>query len=145
MLDRRSRAKKTDAVTEVNDALRRRSEKNLNRSLAASRLGKTLRQNIFPENRDLGPHRTPGTGSIYYSPAYVTHLLANADRIANCDAEAFLKASAKASRRGPLTGVSSIPDIESVPARLRPADQKNLYALCMDHEMPRDAVMVKTA
>ena len=146
MLERRGRTGKTDAVAAVNDALRRKSEKNLNRSLASSRLGKILRQSTFPEHRDLGPHRTPGTGSIYYSPAYVAHLLANADRIANCDAEAYPNPSSKASRRGgPLTGVSSIPDIESVPARLRPADQKNLYALCMDHEMPRDAVMVKTA
>jgi hypothetical protein len=83
MLRRKRASSKAEAVAEVNAALRRNAVKDLGASLRSERLGKTLRQFTFPESRDLGPHRTPGTGSIYYSPAYVKHFLENAERIAS--------------------------------------------------------------
>jgi hypothetical protein len=94
--------------------------KDLQASLNSVRLGAVLRQFTFPEVRDLGPNHEPSTGAIYYNSAYVKHLLENATRIARCDLSAFPN-----------------------PLELRPEDPNNIYALCMDHEMPPDAMMIK--
>jgi hypothetical protein len=143
MLGRR-RATGTGSVSGEVQTLLRRSVKDLRLSLSAERMGRTLRQFTFPQLPGLGPHRAPSTGTIYYSPAYVQHLLDNAERIARCDVDAYARLVARPSPAH-LTGPSPLITIESVPSGLRPADAKNLYALCMDHEMPSDAVMVKTA
>jgi hypothetical protein len=133
--------------------------KNLQTSLTAARLGKVLRQFTFPEFRAVGGDTQPRTGAIYYNLAYVQHLLDNAGNIIKCDPSAFPKPSTNLStliqsrsqqpRRSkqiaqPIA-TQSVPGINSVPANLRPADPNNLYALCMDHEMPSDAVMIKAA
>jgi hypothetical protein len=144
MLRRRSRSSRAEtAIADVTAALRSLPTKDIQASLNSARLGRTLRQFTFPNAPDIGPHRGPSTGSIYYSPAYVKHLLANAERIARCDPASF-PTSAKPRSRSLLERASAL-DITDVPAELRPADPKNTYALCMDHEMPPDAVMVKTA
>ncbi len=93
------------------------STKDLQTSLTSTRLGKTLRQFTFPGFHAIAPNAAPRAGMIYYNPAYVKHLLANAESIAKCN-----------------------PD-----APPRPADRNNLYAQCIDSEMPPDAVMIKTA
>src|SRR5205814_3339508 len=94
---------------------------------------------------------------IYYSPAYVQHLLENAANIAKCDANAFQPHSVAIPTTSPrrprqqirtetgTTGSVIGGSIDSLPANVRPADPNNLYALCMDHEMPTDAVMIKAA
>jgi hypothetical protein len=91
--------------------------KDLQTSLTSGRLGKTLRQFTFPAFHAIAPNAKPSAGMIYYNPAFVKHLLANAENIAKCN--------------------------PSAPPR--PADPNNLYAQCMDSEMPPDAVMIKTA
>jgi len=119
---------------------RSRSTKNLQTSLVSARLGKVLRQFTFRESLNSGPNKKPSTGNIYYSPAYVKHLLENASNIAKCDPSAFPNPSATSLRQRP-----GAMGIEDVPAALRPEDPNNLYALCMDHEMPPEAVMIKVA
>ena len=93
------------------------STKDLQTSLTSARLGKTPRQFTFPAFHAIAPNAKPSAGMIYYNSAYVKHLLANAENIAKCN--------------------------PSHPTR--PADPNNLYAQCMDSEMPPDAVMIKTA
>jgi len=101
-----------------------------------------LSQFTFAEFRELGPHVKPGTGTIYYSPSYVRHLLANAENIAKCDPSAFAKPLIRLPGAATRQAAEST-SLESLPAELRPSDLNNLYALCMDHEMPPDAVMIK--
>lgn len=142
VLKRRRRSSGIAAIAEIDAVMRSHRTKDLEASLNSIRLGRTLRQFNFPGALDPGPHGDRSTGTIYYSPAYVRHLLANADRIAACDPNAFPTAAKRA--RSPLDPRATL-EIDDVPAELRPADRKNTYALCMDHEMPPDAVMVKTA
>ena len=145
MLRRRRERTTRAAVAEVDTALRARAFKDLDASTRSARLLKPLRQFSFPEARELGPHRNTGRGAIYYSPAYVRHFLANADRIADCDAAAFPTPRSGLVDRISPTLISAPLGIDDVPARLRPADGKNRNALCMDTEMPPEAVMIKTA
>jgi len=117
--------------------LREHPLKDLQASLSSLRLGKVLRQFTFPGIPALGPNRRPGTGVIYYNRAYIQHLLENAERISRCDASAFPKLS--------FPG-SSQPDDSigiELPLQLLPADPQNQWALCMDHEMPLEAIMIK--
>ena len=64
------------------------STKDLQTSLTSVRLGKTLRQFTFPAFHAIAPNAKPSVGMIYYNPAYVKHLLANAENIANCNPSA---------------------------------------------------------
>lgn len=116
--------------------------KDLQRSLSSVRLGKVLRQFTFPGVPSLGPNRRPGTGVIYYNTAYVRHLLENAERIANCDASAFPRLSFPGLSLLPTSPGDSI-GIDRLPLQLLPADPQNQWALCMDHEMPPEAIMIK--
>lgn len=139
MLSRRRSSPAIDPSLDATRALQQMAQKDLGLSLVSSRLGKTLRQFTFPEAPDLGPHRRVSSGSIYYSPAYVKHFLENADRIADCDIANLQKSINKPSsdpfRTTPRVAVPETPR----------AEPKNRYALCMDREMPTDAVMVKTS
>lgn len=120
--------KAADAAPAVEAELQRYSTKDLQASLSRARLGRVLRQTTFPQFRAMGPHVEPGTGSIYYNYAYVKHFLANAVKIANCDLSAF-----------------ATPLVRSGQAQIQRQDADNIYALCMDSEMPPDAVMIKVA
>ncbi len=121
-------AQVTSTVTAV---MAKHTTKDLQKSLSAARLGKTLRQFTFPEYTALKLHAKPGTGSIFYNPAYATHLLANAERIANYNSAAFQSARSRTLIVQPgLPGT-----IGTTPA--------NAYALSMDSEMPSDALMIK--
>ena len=115
----------------VTAVMSRNSTKDLQKSLSAARLGKTLRQFTFPEFAALRLHTKPGTGSIFYNPAYVTHLLANAERIATYNPAAF-----KSARSGTPTVQPGLPGTIGATAA-------NGYALSMDSEMPSDALMIK--
>lgn len=140
MLSRKESIAKGGLLADIEAVLKVHAAKDLQVSINSARLGKTLRQFSFPGS--VGPHRTPSTGAIYYSPEYVKHFLANAERIANCDPSAYPAPSPKPLSPGELRPMLGI---ESVPPSLRPSNPKNVYALCMDNEMPPDAVMVKTA
>jgi hypothetical protein len=123
---------------QVDAVLKAHPFKDLQTSLSSARLGKTLRQFTFPGMPILGPNRRPATGVIYYNVAYVRHLLENAERISDCDLNAFPKPSLSGSSpAGALLG------IERLPLQLLPSDPNNRWALCMDHEMPADAIMLK--
>src|SRR5262249_32876154 len=123
----------------VDAVLRAHSFKDLQTSLTSARLGKTLRQFTFPNIPPLGPNRKPATGVIYYNTAYVRHLLLNAERIARCDLGAVPKLSFPGSSIISPAPVESI-GIERLPLQL-PTPQ-NQWALCMDQEMPADAMML---
>jgi hypothetical protein len=110
--------------------------KDLQTSLSSVRFGKVLRQFTFPGMPLLGPKRRPATGVIYYNTAFVRHLLENAERIVSCDPSALAKLPGSSDAAG-LFG------IDRLPAQLPPSDPQNHYALCMDHEMPTDAIMIK--
>ncbi|HYX29981.1 MAG TPA: hypothetical protein VE863_15675 [Pyrinomonadaceae bacterium] len=154
-----NRTIRVQAAANAAALLKKHSVKDLQASFTSARLGKTLRQFTFPEFRALGGDTQPRTGAIYYSPAFVQHLLENATTIAKCDPKAFPTPSSNSrslvrpNARQPnrpegmsqTMGVPSVLSIDSVPANLRPADPNNIYALCMDHEMPSDAIMMKAA
>ena len=123
-----TRAQVTARVTTV---MARHTEKDLQQSLSSARLGRVLRQFMFPEVLALQLHAKPGTGSIYYNPAYVTHLLANAEQIARYNPAAF-------QHKAPKTAMSqSEAEVGNQPVAA------NAYALSMDSEMPQDALMIK--
>jgi hypothetical protein len=129
---------KAERTARVQAVLKARGTKDLQRSLSAARFGAVLRQFTFPEFLELGPHTEPGTGSIYFNPSYVQHLLENAERIANYNAGAFTKT--------PSGTGSSGTSLEAKPSDVNPTlaqSSDNLYALSMDSEMPSDAVMIK--
>jgi hypothetical protein len=149
-----------DRSTAAPALLRRHAVKDLRVSLNSARLGKVLRQFTFAEFHALGPNLKPSTGTIYYSPAYVKHLLQNADNIAECDTAAPPALSrsvpTQKSPQGQLTPRTRAPQPlpqprqgpvtpQSGPTTPQIRDAGNIYALCMDHEMPPDAVMIKTA
>jgi hypothetical protein len=90
-----------------------------------------LRQFTFPDVVALQLHAKPGTGSIYYNPAYVTHLLANAEQIARYNPAAFQHKAPKA------PGTQGEAEVANQPVAA------NAYALSMDSEMPPDALMIK--
>lgn len=123
---------------DVDAVLREHPFKDLQTSLSSVRLGKTLRQFTFPGMPLLGPKRRPATGVIYYNTAFVRHLLENAERIVSCDPSALAKLNLPGS-----SGSGGLFGIEGLPAQLLPSDPQNRYALCMDHEMPADAIMIK--
>ena len=83
------------ATARVATVMARHTEKDLQQSLSSTRLGRVLRQFTFPEVVALQLHAKPGTGSIYYNPAYVTHLLANAEEIAHYNPAAFKHKASK--------------------------------------------------
>src|SRR5207302_930621 len=61
------------------------------------------------------------------------------------DPSAFPKPGSQ-SLGGDRAGSRFLPlTLGDVPAHLRPKDPNNLYALCMDSEMPPDAMMIKVA
>lgn len=136
MLNQQTRPGSRGQVS-VDALLQKHNVKDLQRSLNSARLGKVLRQFTFQKFRQLAPNVKPRAGTLYYSPAYVKHLLENAANIAKCDPSAFPDPAGRLRRTSML--------IEEVPAGLRPQDPNNLYALCLDHEMPPDAVMIKAA
>ncbi|HEY8224995.1 MAG TPA: hypothetical protein VIG25_06950 [Pyrinomonadaceae bacterium] len=140
MLVRRRSSPTVDPPLDATRALQQIAQKDLRLSLVSARLGKILRQFTFPEAPDLGPHRRMSTGVIFYSPAYVKHFLDNADRIADCDVGNLQKSISKP----PSDPFRRSPRALASPAEPS-AEPKNRYALCMDREMPTDAVMVKTA
>jgi hypothetical protein len=123
---------------DVDAVLREHPLKDLQTSLSSARLGKTLRQFTFPGMPLLDPKRKPATGVIYYNTAFVRHLLENAERIVSCDPSALAKLNLPGS-----SGAGGLFGIEGLPAQLLPSDPQNRYALCMDHEMPADAIMIK--
>src|SRR6185312_10590731 len=110
--------------------------KDLQTSLSSVRLGKTLRQFTFPGMPP--PKRRPATGVIYYNTPFVRHLLENAERIVSCDPSALAKLKLPGSSEA-----AGLFGIEGLPTQALPADPQNRYALCMDHEMPADAIMIK--
>lgn len=112
--------------TVVSDLLKRHAVKDLRVSLSSSRFKKVLRQFTFP-GIQMGhlANFKPSTGTIYYSPSYVRHLLENAHNIAGC----------------PINFPPQI--FPQWHATIPNADPKDIYALCMDSEMPRSAVMIK--
>ena len=120
-----------ETASRVSAVMASNTEKDLQTSLSAARLGKVLRQFRFSGFRSLNTHAKPGTGSIFYNPAYVAHLLTNAERIAAYNSAAFHeKTSAIA------TAPRQTPQLTAPP----PA---NAYALSMESEMPSDALMIK--
>jgi hypothetical protein len=120
----------------VDAVLKQNSFKDLQTSLASARLGRVLRQFTFPGMPSLGPNRRPGTGVVYYNTAYVRHLLENAEKIVGCDLSAFPKLPGSAH-------AAELFRIDRLPPQLLPSDPENRWALCMDHEMPADAIMIK--
>src|SRR5262249_24411653 len=84
--------------TLVGNVMAQSAVKRLEYSFVSGPLGKDLKQFSFPELA----HANPRLGTIYYSPAYVKHLLENAENIANYDGRAFSK-NAPAPPRSPLT------------------------------------------
>jgi len=130
---------KAERTVRARAVLQARSTKDLQRSLSAARFGTVLRQFTFPEFLELGPHTEPGTGSIYFNPSYVQHLLENAESIANYNASAFSKTPGGTGSSG--TSLEAKPSDEAK-ATLAP-NTANLYALSMDSEMPSDAIMIK--
>jgi hypothetical protein len=134
----RSAVTPAEVSANVAAVLKEHPFKDLQTSLSSARLGKVLRQFTFPVIHSLSPNRKPGTGVVYFNTAYVRHLLGNAERIARCDASAFPKLSFPgSSQTGDLIG------IDRLPLQLLPADPQNRWALCMDHEMPPEAIMIK--
>lgn len=124
----------------VDAVLREHPYKDLQASLVSARLGKTLRQFTFPNIPPLGPNRKPATGVIYYNTAYVRHLLENAEKIAGCDLGAFPKLTFPGSKifdSGPVESIG----VDRLQLRL--PDPNNQWALCMDSEMPPEAIMIK--
>jgi hypothetical protein len=122
----------------VDAVLKEHPFKDLQTSLSSARLGKVLRQFTFPGMPSLTPNRRPGTGVIYYNTAYVRHLLENAERIVSCDPNAFPKLN--------FPGLSQATELLGMgrsSSQVLPADPQNRWALCMDHEMPPDAIMIK--
>jgi hypothetical protein len=122
---------RVQVASRVSAVMARNATKDLQTSLSSARLGKVLRQFTFPEFLALRPHDKPGTGNIFYNPAYVRHLLANAERIANYEPAAFNHRTT-----GIQTSPGQVPQVNRAP----PA---NAYALSMDSEMPSDALMIK--
>jgi hypothetical protein len=118
--------------------LQRHAVKDLQSSLSSARFGKSLRQFTFPGFQDLGPNRKPSTGNIYYSPSYLMHLLENAENIVKCNTSAPPKQPVVSPQR-----VS--PQQRGARPVLGLRDQGNIWAQCMDEEMPPDAVMIKVA
>lgn len=133
-------ANRRDVTTNVDAVLKEHRYKDLQTSLTAARLGKVLRQFTFPGIPGLGPNRKPATGVIYYNTAFVRHLLENADTIARCDPSAFPRLSFPGSSILGSSPTVSI-GIDLLPSL--PTDPQNQWALCMDHEMPSDAMMLK--
>jgi hypothetical protein len=132
----RSASSPAELSANVNAVLQQHPFKDLQTSLSSVRLGKVLRQFTFPGMPSIGPNRKPATGVIYYNTAYVRHLLENAERIARCDLSAFPRLSFPgSSQKGDLIG--------GLPLQLLPTDPQNRWALCMDHEMPPEAIMIK--
>jgi hypothetical protein len=118
-------------ASRVSAVMASNTEKDLQASLSAARLGKVLRQFRFSGFRSLNTHAKPGTGSIFYNPAYVAHLLTNAERIAAYNSAAFHeKTSAIA------TAPRQTPQLTAPPPT-------NAYALSMESEMPSDALMIR--
>jgi hypothetical protein len=122
---------RAQVAARVSTVMGKHTEKDLQRSLSSARLGRVLRQFTFPEFAALQLHAKPGTGSIYYNPAYVTHLLANAEQIARYDPAAFQHRAPKTQRAQGEAEIANLP----VAA--------NAYALSMNSEMPADALMIK--
>jgi hypothetical protein len=122
----------------VDAVLREHSFKDLQTSLSSVRLGTVLRQFTFPGMPSIGPNRRPATGVIYYNTAYARHLLENAERIARCDVSAFPKLSLDGSSQA-----AGLFGIDRLPLQLLPSDPRNRWALCMDREMPPEAIMIK--
>ena len=118
------------ATARVAAVMAKHTEKDLQQSLSSARLGRVLRQFTFPEVV-AQLHAKPGTGSIYYNPAYVTHLLANAEQIARYNPAAFQHKAPKA------PGTQGEAEVANQPVAA------NAYALSMDSEMPPDALMIK--
>jgi hypothetical protein len=130
---------KAERSARVHAVLTARGTKDLQRSLSAERFGAVLRQFTFPEFLELGPHTQPGTGSIYFNPSYVQHLLENAESIANYNASAFSKTAGGTGTPGTSIEAKAT---DGAKAALAP-NSDNLYALSMDSEMPSDAIMIK--
>lgn len=122
----------------VDAVLKQHPLKDLQTSLSSVRLGKVLRQFTFPGMPGLAPNRRPATGVIYYNTAYVRHLLENAETIVNCDPSAFPKLNFPG-----LFQAAELIGIDRLPSQRLPLDPQNRWALCMDHEMPPDAIMIK--
>jgi hypothetical protein len=68
-------------------------------------------------------------GFILYSPSLLKHVLKNEERVRNCRNEDF----------PPYASPLDLPDA------IRPSDPNNNFAMCLNSEFPRDAVMVKTS
>ncbi len=132
----------------ISTVMNARPNKDLQTSLSSARMGKVLRQFTFPEFQLLASHVRPGTGTIYYSPSYVKHLLANAESIANYDARSFERTAAGISSPA-LLGVQNgeasgrLPPSRRLDTPLLVSDPPNRYARSMDREMPADAIMIK--
>jgi hypothetical protein len=122
---------RAQVTARVSTVMARHTDKDLQQSLSSARLGRVLRQFTFPEVVALQLHAKPGTGSIYYNPSYVTHLLANAEQIAHYNPAAFQHKAPKA------------PGTQSEVELANPPVAPNAYALSMDSEMPPDALMIK--
>jgi hypothetical protein len=136
----RQNATRGDLDAAVDAVLNARPYKDLQGSLTSARLGKVLRQFTFPNIPPLGPNRKPATGVIYYNTAYVRHLLKNAEQISRCDLGAFPRLRFPGSSVLGSAPVESI-GIDRLPLQL--PDPDNQWALCMDSEMPSDAIMIK--
>ncbi len=140
--DAKSALSPAEVSAYVTAVLKEHPFKDLQTSLSSARLGRVLRQFTFPGIPSLGPNRRPATGVIYYNTAYVRHLLENAETIARCDLAGFPKLSFPGSSILGSSPVESI-GIDRLPFQLPPADPQNRWALCMNHEMPPDAIMIK--
>lgn len=134
-------AGRSATAARVDAVLRAHPLKDLQSSLTSARLGKVLRQFTFPGMPSLGPNRKPATGVIYYNTAYVRHLLLNSEKIARCDLSAFPSLSFPGTS---ILGSASTRSIGSDnPLSALTIDPENQWALCMDQEMPSDAIMLK--
>lgn len=134
----RGASTRAEVRANVEAVLKQHPLKDLHTSLSFARLSKPLRQFTFPGMPGLAPNRRPASGVIYYNTAYVRHLLENAERIINCDPSGFPKLNFPG-----LSQAAGLLGIDRSSTQMLPADPQNRWALCMDHEMPPDAIMIK--
>ncbi len=161
-----------ETVAAADAVIAKHSVKKLQASLTSARLGKVLRQFTFPALRQIAPHHV-ANGAIYYNRPYVKHLLENADNIVKCKLSAdqggptgncasFASQitsleSARASLQKNLQKAAGT-DKQELISEIRQITQQivqkqrqldicsstgNVYAKCMDEEMPPDAIMIK--
>lgn len=141
---RRRGSRNTSTPADIDAVLTENSLKDSQTSLSSTRLGKVLRQFIFPGIPSLGPDRKPKTGVVYFNRAYVRHLLENAERIIQCEPTRFPTLSFPGTEQLGSSPTLSI-GINNPLLPSLSVNPQNQWALCMDREMPAAAMMLKVS